>query len=523
MRDDPECGTLQETEKREGGAGDAARMVFVGSGPAVHFPGGLRPGDPGRSDRGGASLPAGSGVGTADPLPEEGPGETAEAPEESAGDEQSPSPWTPDRGGGGGLETAERMLTSLEDMSRWLKEALAEENCLVEEVAVTVNTAGGYTAQALAAGGVDVALLPAVDFIAWEEDAQALLVSGEDPCETVAAVTLSRPELDDAFCQTLAAALTETEAGEQFLTACRPDAVFASASEEALQAVRDYAADWRPRSTEGPPDGKGHRHRLLLLAALLLAALNFFFNFAHRRRRPKRQKKPAPPANEAERRFQDMVAEGRAWVEGHPGERVSATSFDGLRLQGLYFPADRPRACVLLFHGYRSTGLRDFGLLIPYYHNTGFSVLAVDQRACGESEGTYITFGVKERQDVLTWARYMDGRLGGQVPLVLEGLSLGAATVMMAADLPLPASVRGIIADCGFTSPWDIIAHCARLWYRLPALPWSISSPPIHGSGPGSGTGTAPPWTPWPAAPCRCCSSTAVRTLCPHIYDGTKL
>ena len=127
---------------------------------------------------------------------------------------------------------------------------------------------------------------------------------------------------------------------------------------------------------------------LLLLAALLLAALNFFFNFAHRRRRPKRQKKPVPPANEAERRFREMVAEGRAWVEGHPGERVSATSFDGLRLRGLYFPANRPRACVLLFHGYRSTGLRDFGLLIPHYHNTGFSVLAVDQRSCGESEGT---------------------------------------------------------------------------------------------------------------------------------------
>lgn len=193
---------------------------------------------------GGASLPAGSGVGTADPLPEEGPGETAEAPEESAGDEAEPlSLDTLTVEAVVDWETAERMLTSLEDMSRWLKEALAEENCLVEEVAVTVNTAGGYTAQALAAGGVDVALLPAVDFIAWEEDAQALLVSGEDPCETVAAVTLSRPELDDAFCQTLAAALTETEAGEQFLTACRPDAVFASASEEALQAVRDYAAD----------------------------------------------------------------------------------------------------------------------------------------------------------------------------------------------------------------------------------------------------------------------------------------
>lgn len=183
------------------------------------------------------SLPAGNGTGAADPLPEEGTGETA-------GDEAEPlSLDTLTVEAVVDWETAERMLTSLEDMSRWLKEALAEEDCLVEAVAVTVNTAGGYTAQALAAGGVDVALLPAVDFIAWEEDAQAVLVSGEDPCETVAAVTLSWPELDDAFCRALAAALTETESGEQFLAACRPEAVFYPASEEALQAVRDYAAD----------------------------------------------------------------------------------------------------------------------------------------------------------------------------------------------------------------------------------------------------------------------------------------
>lgn len=48
---------------------------------------------------------------------------------------------------------------------------------------------------------------------------------------------------------------------------------------------------------------------------------------------------------------------------------------------------------------------------------------------------------------------------------------MGAASVMLAADLPLPASVRGIIADCGFTSPWEIIAHCARKWFHIPAFP----------------------------------------------------
>ena len=73
---------------------------------------------------------------------------------------------------------------------------------------------------------------------------------------------------------------------------------------------------------------------LRLLAALRLAALNFVFNFAHRRRRPKRRKKPVPPANEAERRFQDMVAEGRAWVEGRPGPAYCCSTGTGPRASG---------------------------------------------------------------------------------------------------------------------------------------------------------------------------------------------
>ena len=142
-----------------------------------------------------------------------------------------------------GWQAAEGMLAYQEDMCQGLKDALAERNCLVESVTATISTAGGYTAQALADGGVDIAILPALDFIAWEGAARAVLTSGEDPCETVAAVTLSSPQLDGAFCEALTAALTETEAGTQFLAVCRPEAVFSPASDEALQAVRDYAAE----------------------------------------------------------------------------------------------------------------------------------------------------------------------------------------------------------------------------------------------------------------------------------------
>lgn len=48
---------------------------------------------------------------------------------------------------------------------------------------------------------------------------------------------------------------------------------------------------------------------------------------------------------------------------------------------------------------------------------------------------------------------------------------MGSATVMMASDLDLPKSTRGIVADCGFTSPWEIMAHVAKRDFRLPPFP----------------------------------------------------
>ena len=48
---------------------------------------------------------------------------------------------------------------------------------------------------------------------------------------------------------------------------------------------------------------------------------------------------------------------------------------------------------------------------------------------------------------------------------------MGAATVMMAAELPMPKSVRGIVADCGYNSAWAEVRHCIHKWYHLPAFP----------------------------------------------------
>ena len=159
------------------------------------------------------------------------------------------------------------------------------------------------------------------------------------------------------------------------------------------------------------------------------------------------------------------------WFRSQRPETVTIRSRDGLKLYGSYLEASDARACVLLCHGYRSRGELDFALVLRLLHEHGCSLLVIDQRAHGRSEGKYIAYGVLERYDCQQWAWFLHTKLGGRVPIFLEGMSMGASTVMMAADLALPPSVVGIIADCGYNSPWEELRHCVRWRYHLPAFP----------------------------------------------------
>lgn len=89
-----------------------------------------------------------------------------------------------------------------------------------------------------------------------------------------------------------------------------------------------------------------------------------------------------------------------------------------------------------------------------------------------KSEGRYITYGVKERHDLKRWILYTNRNLAAKnKDIFLCGISMGCATTLMAAGLDLPDNVKGIIADCGFTSPWDIIKHVAKERFHLPPFP----------------------------------------------------
>ncbi len=145
-----------------------------------------------------------------------------------------------------------------------------------------------------------------------------------------------------------------------------------------------------------------------------------------------------------------------------PYEELYIKSFDGLRLFGRYYEVTKGAPLQILFHGYRSNAIRDFSGGLQFYLDLGLNVLLVDQRAHGKSHGKAITFGVLERYDCLAWTSYAKQRFGAETPIIITGMSMGAATVLMAADLELPKSVKGIIADCGYTSPKEIICKVIK-------------------------------------------------------------
>ena len=165
--------------------------------------------------------------------------------------------------------------------------------------------------------------------------------------------------------------------------------------------------------------------------------------------------------------FAESIPLALQWLQNHGAQEVRTKSFDGTLLRGKWVPAKNPRATIILFHGYHTNYIHDFSGIFGLYHSLGLNLLLVRQRAHGESGGKYITFGVRERKDVLSWVEFHN-RTHGMDNVFLGGMSMGASTLLFAAGEDLPPNVRGITADCGFSSPYEILGHIIRRDFHLP-------------------------------------------------------
>lgn len=174
------------------------------------------------------------------------------------------------------------------------------------------------------------------------------------------------------------------------------------------------------------------------------------------------------PQGEQYESSHELMTELIREMDSIPFEPVFITSHDGLKLAARYYHVSDTAPLQIQFHGYRGSAIRDFCGGNKLAREMGQNTLVVDQRAHGKSEGNTITFGIRERFDCLAWVQYAADRFGSQTPIILAGVSMGAATVLMASELKLPGNVKCIIADCPFTSPEDIILKVGEENMHLP-------------------------------------------------------
>ena len=160
--------------------------------------------------------------------------------------------------------------------------------------------------------------------------------------------------------------------------------------------------------------------------------------------------------------FARALATSGKRLAAKPNETVEIIAHDGETLVGHWIPCENPERIILAVHGWRASWHQTFGLVSEAWEQNHCNVLYVEQRGTNNSGGDTISFGLIERFDCLDWVRWITAHFGTDLPIYLCGVSMGAATVLMAAGLDLPTNVHGIIADCGFTSPHAIWKHVAN-------------------------------------------------------------
>lgn len=195
--------------------------------------------------------------------------------------------------------------------------------------------------------------------------------------------------------------------------------------------------------------------------ALIFGAAYYAYRIAFYNSYKNREQKPQVVGAQYDA-FRPKMREIYQNLKNRPCEVVTIESRDGLTLSGRYYHVADGAPLDLCFHGYRSTPMTDFSGGAELSFDMGHNLLLVDQRAHGKSEGRTITFGIKERWDVLSWVDCTIKRFGSDTKILLYGVSMGGATVLMASELQLPGNVKAIVADCPYSDPMDVILYVGQ-------------------------------------------------------------
>jgi alpha-beta hydrolase superfamily lysophospholipase len=148
-----------------------------------------------------------------------------------------------------------------------------------------------------------------------------------------------------------------------------------------------------------------------------------------------------------------------------PGFEEARVVSEGLKLRTWTIAGDPRRAAFVVVHGVGDS-LESYTDLADRLHRRGHTVLLVDLRGHGGSEGDTTTLGAREREDVRAGMRLLRERGRAAAGLALMGFSMGSVAVLRAAAVE--PDVRVVVVEAPYDTLRDTVAQHAQLYYHLP-------------------------------------------------------
>lgn len=148
-----------------------------------------------------------------------------------------------------------------------------------------------------------------------------------------------------------------------------------------------------------------------------------------------------------------------------PGYEERRVVSEGLKLRTWTLRGRPDKAAVVVGHGVGDS-LESFTDFASRLNARGHTVLLLDFRGHGGSEGSQTTLGGREREDVRAAAQSLRDHGLAKSGLVFFGFSMGAVAVLRAAvDQP---DVKAVVVEAPYDTYRDNIAHHAWLLYKIP-------------------------------------------------------
>lgn len=213
---------------------------------------------------------------------------------------------------------------------------------------------------------------------------------------------------------------------------------------------------------------------ICVFAVLLLLLCGFIFNNIIWRKTipvPKWIEKMIVGGGMSPDRFQTDWEEAAKVFDALEQEQITLHAPDGALLKGrVLVPEKSNGRTMLLCHGARSSGRGEYCFISPWLLKEGYTLVIPDHRGCGESDGKFMGYGTHESKDTFLWVNYAKARFPDNA-IFLLGVSLGGATVLMMSNHADDPKIKGIIADCPYTSAWDEFSYQLHTSFHMPNFP----------------------------------------------------